>query len=95
MPWHRKLDGLSEAALGGKQIGTTGRGIGPCYMDKAERSGIRMYDLVHESIFREKAAAVGALKNKIITQIYGGEALDVDAIIEEYVGCLLYTSRCV
>ena len=86
MPWHRKLDGLSEAALGGKQIGTTGRGIGPCYMDKAERSGIRMYDLVHESIFREKAAAVGALKNKIITQIYGGEALNVDAIIEEYVG---------
>ena len=39
MPWHRKLDGLSEKALGANQIGTTGRGIGPCYMDKYERSG--------------------------------------------------------
>lgn len=86
MPWHRTLDGASEAMLGGKKIGTTGRGIGPCYMDKYERSGIRVYDLVHEEVFREKAAAVGALKNRIITEIYGGEALDVDAIIEEYVG---------
>ena len=86
LPWHRVLDGLSEQALGGGKIGTTGRGIGPCYMDKYERCGIRMYDLVHEEIFRRKAAAVGALKNKIITRVYGGEALDVDAIIEEYVG---------
>ncbi len=85
MPWHRTLDGASEAMLGGKKIGTTGRGIGPCYMDKYERSGIRVYDLVHEDIFREKAAAVGALKNQIITKIYGGEPLDIDAIIEEYV----------
>ncbi len=85
MPWHRKLDGLSEQALGGSKIGTTGRGIGPCYMDKYERCGIRLYDLVHEDIFRRKAKAVGALKNKIITSVYGGEALDVDAIIEEYV----------
>ena len=86
MPWHRVLDGLSEKALGGAQIGTTGRGIGPCYMDKYERCGIRIYDLVHEDIFRKKAAAVGALKNKIITKIYDGEALDVDAVIEEYIG---------
>lgn len=85
MPWHRALDGLSEAALAGEKIGTTGRGIGPCYMDKYERSGIRMYDLVHEDIFRKKAKAVGALKNKIITKVYDGEPLDVDAIIEEYV----------
>ncbi|WP_077533436.1 adenylosuccinate synthase [Massiliimalia massiliensis] len=84
MPWHRALDGLSEKALGGGKIGTTGRGIGPCYMDKYERCGIRMYDLVHEEIFREKAAAVGSLKNKIITKVYDGEPLDIDAIIEEY-----------
>jgi adenylosuccinate synthase len=84
MPWHRALDGLSEKALGGGKIGTTGRGIGPCYMDKYERCGIRMYDLVHEEIFREKAAAVGSLKNKIITKVYDGESLDIDAIIEEY-----------
>ena len=75
MPWHRTLDGASEAMLGGKKIGTTGRGIGPCYMDKYERSGIRVYDLVHEDIFREKAAAVGALKNQIITKIYGEHAI--------------------
>lgn len=86
LPWHRVLDGLSEQALGGDKIGTTGRGIGPCYTDKYARCGIRMYDLVHEDIFRKKAAAVGALKNKIITQVYGGQALDVDAIIEEYLG---------
>lgn len=90
MPWHRVLDGLSEKALGGAQIGTTGRGIGPCYMDKAERSGIRMYDLVHGDIFRTKAKAVGELKNKIITRIFDGQPLDVDAIIEEY---LVYAER--
>ncbi len=90
MPWHRVLDGLSEQYLSGSKIGTTGRGIGPCYMDKYERCGIRMYDLVHEDIFRRKAKAVGGLKNRIITEIYGGEALDVDAIIEEY---LAYAKR--
>lgn len=90
MPWHRVLDGLSEQYLGGSKIGTTGRGIGPCYMDKYERCGIRMYDLVHEDIFRRKAKAVGGLKNRIITEIYGGEALDVNAIIEEY---LAYAKR--
>lgn len=84
MPWHRKLDGLSEKALGKDQIGTTGRGIGPCYMDKYERSGIRIYDLIHEDIFTKKATAVGNLKNRLITEIYGGEALDINAVIEEY-----------
>ena len=86
MPWHRALDGLSEKALGGNKIGTTGRGIGPCYMDKYERCGIRMYDLVHDEIFARKATAVGGLKNKIITKVYDGEALDIPAIIEEYQG---------
>ncbi len=85
MPWHRTLDGLSEQALGGDKIGTTGRGIGPCYMDKYERSGIRMYDLTHEDIFRRKAKAVGELKNKIISRVYDSTPVDVDAIIEEYI----------
>lgn len=84
MPWHRKLDGLSEQALGGSKIGTTGRGIGPCYMDKYERCGIRMYDLVHEDLFEKKTRSVGALKNAIITKIYGGEPIDIDPIISEY-----------
>lgn len=84
MPWHIELDGLSEKERGGSDIGTTRRGIGPCYMDKAERSGIRIYDLVHPDIFAKKAAAVCALKNKIIVNVYGGKALDADKIIEEY-----------
>lgn len=85
MPWHIALDGLSEKERGNAEIGTTKRGIGPCYMDKAERCGLRMYDLVNPDTFREKAITVGKLKNKIITQVYGEQALDVEAIIEEYV----------
>lgn len=84
MPWHIVLDGLSEAFRGNSDIGTTKRGIGPTYMDKYERCGIRVYDLVHPEIFAEKARSTGALKNKIITAVYGGEALDLEAIIAEY-----------
>lgn len=86
MPWHIALDGMSEQYRGKSEIGTTKRGIGPCYMDKAERSGLRIYDLVHPEIFAEKARQIGNLKNKIITQVFGGEALDVEKIIEEYIG---------
>ncbi len=84
MPWHIEIDGLGEALRGGSEIGTTRRGIGPCYMDKAERSGLRIYDLVHPEVFAEKAKLAGELKNKLITSYYGGEALDVDGIIREY-----------
>ena len=86
MPYHIELDGLSEAARGKSDIGTTKRGIGPCYMDKAERSGIRFYDLIHEDIFREKASTNIEIKNKIITKVYGGNAVDKDAVISEYLG---------
>jgi adenylosuccinate synthase len=86
MPWHTELDKLSESyrAKSGSSIGTTGRGIGPCYADKYERCGIRMYDLVHPDVFKEKAAATGELKNIFIEKVYGGKALDLDAIIAEY-----------
>jgi len=84
MPWHIELDGLSEEKRGKGDIGTTKKGIGPCYMDKSERSGIRMHDFVNpkkfEAIIREK----GALKNEIITKLYGKEPLDIDAIVAEY-----------
>jgi len=85
MPWHIELDGLSEKFRGNSDIGTTKRGIGPAYMDKYERSGLRIYDLVNPEIFAKKAKSAGELKNKIITAVYGGEALDVEAIIAEYV----------
>lgn len=84
MPWHIKLDGLSEKFRGGSDIGTTGRGIGPTYMDKYERCGIRFYDLVHPEVFAEKARSTGRLKNKIITEVYGGEAVDIEETVREY-----------
>ena len=84
MPWHITLDGLSEKFRGNSDIGTTKRGIGPCYMDKYERSGIRVYDLVHPEVFAEKVRMTGKLKNKIITEVYGGEPHDIEAIIKEY-----------
>lgn len=84
MPWHIALDGLSEAFRGGKDIGTTKRGIGPTYMDKYERCGIRMYDLTHPEVLAEKIQSTGKLKNKIITEVYGGEAFDLDEITRVY-----------
>ena len=84
MPWHIALDGLSEKFRGNSEIGTTKRGIGPTYMDKYERCGIRVYDLIHPEIFAEKARSTGRLKNEIITKVYGGEAIDIEAVINEY-----------
>ena len=84
MPYHIDLDGAFEQKLGKKNIGTTKRGIGPTYMDKYERCGLRIYDLVHPEIFAEKARTTGTLKNKIITAVYGGKAFDLDAVIAEY-----------
>lgn len=84
MPWHILIDNLSEKKRGKGDIGTTGCGIGPCYMDKAERCGIRVSDLCNKERFAEKAKYVGELKNELITCYYGGDALDVDGIIKEY-----------
>lgn len=84
MPYHIELDGLSEAARGKGDIGTTKKGIGPCYTDKAERSGIRMCDLIDENIFPEKVRENMKIKNKIIESVYGGTPLDPEKIIEEY-----------
>ncbi|WP_249311897.1 adenylosuccinate synthase [Congzhengia minquanensis] len=84
MPYHIVLDNLAERARGKGDIGTTGRGIGPCYMDKAERIGIRMCDLFDEEEFVQKARANTKIKNQIITKIYGGEPLDADCFIPQY-----------
>jgi adenylosuccinate synthase len=84
MPWHIELDGLSESDRGKGSIGTTKRGIGPCYADKYERSGLRIYDLTHPEVFAEKCKIAGELKNRIITKVYGGKAFDIDAVINEY-----------
>lgn len=86
MPYHIMLDKLSEARLGSKKIGTTVKGIGPCYTDKTARIGIRFCDLMDEEIFAEKLKTVLADKNEILTKIYGAEALDYDTMLSEYLG---------
>ena len=84
MPWHIEQDGLEEIARGAGDIGTTKKGIGPCYMDKAQRVGIRMHDFVSKDKFFEAVKRVGEMKNKLFVNYYGGKALDLDAIAEEY-----------
>lgn len=84
MPYHLVLDALEEDRKADNKIGTTRKGIGPCYMDKAARNGIRIADLMVAEAFALKARAIIADKNQIITQMYGGEALDADSIINEY-----------
>ncbi|MBK5211522.1 MAG: adenylosuccinate synthase [Coriobacteriia bacterium] len=86
MPYHRDLDGASERRLGKNEIGTTHRGIGPAYQDKASRMGIRMQDLFDRSIFREKLEAALVEKNEILEKIYGLPTYTVDEIAEEYLG---------
>ncbi|QAY67519.1 adenylosuccinate synthase [Paenibacillus protaetiae] len=86
MPYHLVLDGLEEERKGDNKIGTTRKGIGPCYMDKAARSGIRIADLMDAEEFREKATRLVADKNELIAQVYGGEGLNAEEIIAEYLG---------
>ncbi len=86
MPYHKVLDKLKEKARGKNDIGTTGRGIGPCYTDKFERCGIRVCDLLHEDVFIEKLRENVEMKNAYITKVLGGEALNFDEILDEYLG---------
>jgi adenylosuccinate synthase len=90
MPYHKILDGIKEKARGKKDIGTTGKGIGPCYTDKAERSGIRVCDLMHKEVFEEKLKDNVETKNDIITKVFGGDALDFESMYNEY---LAYAER--
>ena len=85
-PYHKELDGLAEEARGDNKIGTTKKGIGPCYMDKTERSGIRVCDLMDKEIFAKKLKLQVDAKNKIVTGIYGKEAMfDFDEIYNEFI----------
>lgn len=87
MPYHLVLDGLEEDRKGVNKIGTTRKGIGPCYMDKAARSGIRMADLMDAEEFETKLRRQVAEKNRIIEQMYGAPGLDADTILKEYLVC--------
>ncbi|MFW6125661.1 MAG: adenylosuccinate synthase [Chloroflexota bacterium] len=84
MPYHKLLDGLEEEARGSGAIGTTRRGIGPCYTDKAARLGIRAGDLLDKDFFRERVHHVLELKNRVITRLYGAELLSPEQVCDEY-----------
>ncbi len=83
-PYHRQLDKLKEAKVGAGKIGTTGRGIGPCYTDKVARVGIRLADLLDDAVFRAKLAANIEEKNQLFMHVYRAPALKFDEIYSEY-----------
>jgi adenylosuccinate synthase len=82
MPWHRIIDADSELMLGSLQIGTTRRGIGPAYADKAARVGIRVQDLLDEKILRAKIQTALSVKNILLRKIYHQRPLDKDVLTE-------------
>lgn len=84
MPYHRLLDQAAETHLGKAKIGTTHKGIGPAYQDKAARVGIRAQDLLDMKIFRVKLAQVLAAKNELLVKIYELPPLDLDEIVREH-----------
>ncbi|MDR3540773.1 MAG: adenylosuccinate synthase [Desulfosporosinus sp.] len=86
MPYHQVLDGLEEEARGEHKIGTTKRGIGPAYMDKASRIGIRIIDLLDKEEFADKLRRNLVEKNNLFVKVYGTEALEFDGIYEAYLG---------
>lgn len=84
LPYHLLLDKCQEEAKGDKKVGTTQKGIGPTYMDKVARTGIRMCDLLERDVFAEKLRANLAAKNELFTKIYHVEPLEFDDIFNEY-----------
>ena len=84
MPYHRDLDGASEKRLGKNLIGTTKRGIGPCYQDKAARIGLRMQDMLDEHIFRKKLETALEITNLTLERIYDMPTYTVEQICDEY-----------
>ena len=86
MPYHRLFDQLEEESKGEAKLGTTGRGIGPCYQDKVARTGIRFVTLLDEDEFASELRRNLELKNQILTRVYGSEPLDFEAVYAEYRG---------
>lgn len=84
MPYHKKLDELEEVRRGPGKIGTTLRGIGPAYMDKVSRSGVRIADLLDERELQDKLAGLVEEKNLLFTRIYDAEPFDPGLIFEEF-----------
>ena len=83
LPYHPVLDRLEEVAKGETALGTTGRGVGPCYVDKAARLGIRMGDLVNPERLRARLQSVLPHKNALLTKVYGAEPFELETLIAE------------
>jgi len=84
MPYHKVFDLINES--GENKVGSTGRGIGPCYIDKYDRKGIRIVDLLDKDELEKKIRRNVAEKNTILKNLYGKNELDVEKILEEFVG---------
>jgi len=85
-PYHRAIDKISERFLGKAKIGTTGRGIGPAYADKINRIGIRVQDLFDPHILQQKVESALGDKNQILVKVFNRKGIEVEAVIEEYLG---------
>ena len=85
-PYHKKLDELSESEKGDEKIGTTRRGIGPCYTDKMARNGIRVADLFHPEHFKQRLKKIVEEKNKIFVRLFNADELSWKDIYDEYCG---------
>lgn len=87
MPWHIRLDELQEDQRGAGKIGTTRRGVGPCYVDKYARTGIRFGDLLDADEFRARLAVVLAEKNALFERVYGAAPMTAEEVAEPYLRC--------
>ena len=85
MPYHQELDALHERNLGDAKLGTTKRGIGPAYADKAMRVGLRVQDLTDPKIFRAKLDVVLGYTNQVLTKVFDQEAVDPDEMVQIFV----------
>lgn len=83
-PYHQTMDKVAERFLGKRAIGTTGRGIGPAYMDKVGRLGIRMQDILDESILRQKVEGALRQKNQLLVKVYNRRHVEVDEIVDYF-----------
>src|SRR5699024_1677497 len=81
--YHRTIDKVTERFLGKRQIGTTGRGIGPAYADKINRVGVRIQDIFDEGILRQKVEAALDQKNQMLVKMYNRRAIEADEVVEE------------
>ena len=84
-PYHKELDRLQEADTSGRKIGTTQRGIGPCYADKNARAGIRVGEMLRTDRFARKFKSAVEQKNRLIAALYGAEPLSYEHMLDEYV----------